>query len=306
MGKHRGDWRNYLRLGINHHLLYPAVFESTIEHRDTIGRLLDMPQFDVVDMFVPEDGELLRYEADLVRRSGKSIVYNCPLMTGLGRNPHSPDAAVREATQYEVQRHVDRARQLGASTMVVASGADPGSHARAAQTELFISYLTRLCQYAAPDIELLIEPFDRSIGKCLLIGPTTEAVDVVKRVRRNGAANIGLLVDMGHVPLMNETFSEAVRTAAPYMKHIHLGSCVMRNEQDPLYGDMHPPWGYAGGENDVPELAAFLQELMDCDYLHEGGRRTVTFEMRPYPGKSEEESIALFFKKWNEAWRKLS
>lgn len=296
-----GRWSTFVKLGINHHLLYPASMESSDVHRATLPELLRDDRFEVIDLFVPDEATFAE-EAPLIRASGKQVVYNCPLMNGEGRSPHSPDRDVRERTLQAVKRHVDRAVRLGADKMVVASGVDPGAEHRGRETDEFARYLQQLCAYAPDDLLLLIEPFDRSIGKNLLIGPTAEAARLVERVRGNGLANLGLLTDMGHVPLMEETFREAVRVSAPFLHHIHLGSCVMRDSNDPLYGDMHPPWGYPGGENDVAETAAFLEELFAAGYLGEGRRPTVTFEMRPYPGLTESESIELFLAKFNEAW----
>jgi sugar phosphate isomerase/epimerase len=294
-----------MRLGINHHLLFPRSFESAETHIRTLPQVLAMDAFEVVDLFILDESYLDR-AAGLVAQSGKQAVYNCPLMTGPGFNPHSFDEAVRQTTLSEAKLHMDRAKLLGARMAVVASGSDPGEDDRAKQSILFADYVAELCRYAGPELELIIEPFDRSIGKRLLIGSTPEAAAIVELVRKLGVGNVGLLIDMGHVPLMEETFDFAIRHSAPYIRHVHLGSCVMNNPSDPLYGDMHPPWGYPGGENDVPELVQFLCGLFEVGYLGEGKRPTVTFEMRPYPNRSESASVALFIDKLEEAWRQVA
>lgn len=269
--------------------------------------VLELPEFEAVDMFVPEDGECLEQAISLVSRSGKEPIYNCPLMLAADRNPHAMEAGIRELTLEAAKRHVDRAKRLQAAKMVVASGADPGPELREVQTGYFIGYLVELCRYAGPELVLLIEPFDRSIGKNLLIGPTAEAVAVVEAVQHRGVPNIGLLTDMGHVPLMLETFEHAMSTAMPHVRHVHLGSCYMLDPTDPMYGDMHPPWGYPGGANDVGELVEFLRTLFQTGYLGNGSgtRPTVSFEMRPYPGESETGSMSVFLDKLEEAWSRL-
>ncbi|SDD02403.1 Sugar phosphate isomerase/epimerase [Paenibacillus sp. UNCCL117] len=301
MNKH---WDAYMRLGINHHLLFPQTFESVDDHVKTLPFVLEHPAFEVVDMFILQGGGVEEAERAMVLESGKEPVYNCPLMTGEGRNPHHPDAAVRAGTLQEVLMHAERARRLGARKMVIASGIDPGAEQRAEQTDYFIDYLAELCTHV-PELLFLIEPFDRSIGKNLMVGPSLEAVSIIGAVHERGAKNLGILMDMGHVPLMEETFEHALAVCAPYIQHIHLGSCVMSNPSNPLYGDMHPPWGYPDGENDVPELVAFLKGLFQIGYLADGKRPTVTLEMRPYPDKSESESIGIFIAKLDEAWQQL-
>jgi sugar phosphate isomerase/epimerase len=297
-------WRDYLRLGLNHHLLFPASFESIEVHRHSLPEVLSYPEFEVIDMFLANDAKIGMEEAELVISSTREPIYNCPLMIGPARNPHSPDPAIRRDTLEEVIAHLLRAHEIGARKAVIASGVNPGEALFAEQTAYFVDYVIALCQ-AVPGMEVLIEPFDRSIGKNLLIGSTMEAADVVRRVQERGQPNSGLLIDMGHIPLMGETFAGALQAAKPYVRHIHLGSCVMSNPANPLYGDMHPPWGYEDGENDVPELIEFLRQLFEIGYLGGESKPTVTLEMRPYPDMSERQSVDIFLGKLDEAWRAL-
>jgi len=298
-------WRDNSRLGINHHLLFPASFDSADVHLATLPVPLGMEVFSIVDCMIP-DARHEEQAVALIRASGKEAIYNCPLMTGPGLNPHGADESARARAEAEVRRHIDRAKRLGSRRMVVASGADPGPSLRAEETERFVSYMQRLCAYAGPELTLMIEPFDRSIGKNLLIGPTREAVSVVEEVRAAGFANVGILMDMGHVPLMEETFRHAVATAGSLIRHVHLGSCVKRDPADPLYGDMHPPWGYPGGENDVAETVEFLRCLGESGYFDGAEPASLTLEMRPYPGVSEPDSVAAMLRKLDEAWEALA
>ncbi|MGG1516469.1 TIM barrel protein [Paenibacillus oryzisoli] len=297
------SYRNYFKLGINHHLLFPASFDSAEAHRVSLPEVLSYPEFEVIDLFVSEEADIAVEQIRQVRDSGRIPVYNCPLLSGPRLNPNSPDEAIRNETVAAAASHLQRAQAIGAKKAVIASGPNPGPAQIAEQTEAFVDYVAKLCA-AVPELTLMIEPFDRSIGKNLLIGSTREAAEVVRRVQEAGKPNIGLLIDMGHVPLMEETFAQAVADSSSYIRHVHLGSCVKRDPADPLYGDMHPPWGYPGGENDVPELVEFLKALFASGYLGSSGERpTVTLEMRPYPGRSERESVDIFLEKLEKAWR---
>jgi sugar phosphate isomerase/epimerase len=299
-------WSNDFRLGINHHLLYPQSFDSADIHSATLPVLLAMEEFEVVDMFLLYKGEAAEQVVEQVLASGKEVIYNCPLMLGDDLNPHSFDATVRGRTLEKLQHQLDRAKQLRAKKVVIASGIDPAPSSRKEQSELFVDYIVQACEYAGPELELLLEPFDRGIGKHLLIGPSIEARAIARQVHARGAMNFGILLDMGHVPIMNETFEHSAGILGPYIKHVHLGSCVMRDPTNPLYGDMHPPWGYPGGENDVEELTRFLRALRASGYLAPGKRPTVTFEMRPYPRMSEAASIEIFLEKLEQAYSALS
>lgn len=302
MNKH---WKEYFRLGINHHLLFPASFEDVQAHRDSLPAVLELEHFEIIDMFILEGGEVEREMTKLLLDSGKEAVYNCPLMISDTLNPHHSDETIRQQTLHALYVHLDRARRLKAKKAGVASGIDPGPLERAEATARFVDYLVEACRYAAPDMEIIIEPFDRSIGKNLLIGPSAEAREVVEAVKRRGHENIGILLDMGHIPIVGESFEHAVQVLAPYIRHIHLGSCVIRDQTDPLYGDMHPPWGYPGGENDVEETVSFLKCLFAERILGEGHRPSITLEMRPYPALSEAESVHIFIDKLNQAWDQL-
>jgi len=294
-------WSGEMRLGINHHLLFPRSFDSAEAHSATLPQVLAMEPFEAVDLFLLYEGDAAERVVEQVQASGKEVIYNCPLMIGDGLNPHSFDAGVRSRTIERLYTHLNRAKRLGARKIVIASGVDPEPSAREAQAALFVDYIVQACAYAGPEVELLLEPFDRGIGKHLLIGPSMEARAVVEQVHALGALNFGILLDMGHVPIMNETFEHAAGVLGPYIRHVHLGNCVMRDSTNPLYGDMHPPWGYPGGENDGAEAARFLRALRSCGYLAPGKRPTVTLEMRPYPGMSEAESVAVFLEKLGQA-----
>ncbi|MCC2684457.1 MAG: xylose isomerase, partial [Paenibacillaceae bacterium] len=261
--------------------------------------------FRVVDLFIPADGELYLREKQFIEQSGKEIVYNCPLMIGEGLNPHSPAPGVRKHTIGEAKKYAERALGIGARKMVVASGPNPGSESdKQEQTVYFTEYLVELCQYVAPNMDILIEPFDSSIGKNLLIGSSAETAKIVRQLQQRGCKNIGILVDMGHLPLMGESFADALAVCAPYAKHIHLGNCVRSNPQNPYYGDMHPPWGCADGEHDIPHIVDFLRCLFLSGYLGSGGAElpTVTMEMRQYDGLTAAMSIDLFLAKFRQAW----
>jgi sugar phosphate isomerase/epimerase len=292
-----------MRLGINHHLLFPASFEDVIVHRETFPIALSLEAFEVIDMFIPVGGEVEREMTDLLLKSGKEAVYNCPLMVGDHLNPHSSEERIRQQTLETLYVHLDRAKRLKSKKVGVASGIDPGVLQRKEQTQWFVEYLVAACQYAAPELEVIIEPFDRSIGKNLLIGSSVEAREVVEAVQNRGHHNIGIMIDMGHIPIMGETFEHATKVLAPFIRHVHLGSCLINDRPDPLYGDMHPPWGYPGGENDVKETADFLECLFKEGILGEGKRPSITLEMRPYPGVSEVDSVNIFIEKLDEAWK---
>jgi sugar phosphate isomerase/epimerase len=156
---------------------------------------------------------------------------------------------------------------------------------------------------AAKGLRFLLETFDFDIDKKCLIGPTRDGAKVSRAVRRRHK-DFGLLLDLSHLPLQHETSKQAFAAAKGQIGHIHIGNCVLKPGH-PAYGDQHPRIGLPGGENDVPELAAFLKDLFAIGYLGKGKRPTVAFEVRPQSGESSEAVIAGSKRALLEAWARL-
>jgi sugar phosphate isomerase/epimerase len=117
--------------------------------------------------------------------------------------------------------------------------------------------------------------------------------------------NLGIELDMAHLPLMGESFESAIRTCAPYLKRVHLGNCVLRDTTHPRYGDTHPPIGFPGGEIDIPEIVEILTALLDVGFLNRESRGNLVVEMTPWPGKTVAETVADNFARIEEAWRRV-
>ncbi len=297
-------YTDYFKLGINHHLLFPAVTDDWDLHEQTLKQLAQMEVFEVLDLLLPLEAERLGREVDIIQASGKEVIYNPPLL-GLepGLDPNSTNAKVHERTVQRALAHLEAAHRAGARKMNIASGPDPGPAERPAAKAGFVKFLYELGSEAADrQMLVLIEPFDRSIGKNFLIGPTAEAVEIVERVHQTGVENVALMLDLGHVHLLNEDIHQAFQLSAPYLHHTHVGSCVKRDLDSEFYGDTHPPLGLAEGECDVPEVVEFFEAAFAVGYLRSGHRATVTLEMQPYPGLSAEESIDIFLEKLEQAW----
>ena len=66
--------KEYVRLGLNHHLLYADVIKDSAEHFRTLQVVLSEPRLDIIDMWYPWDikDQVLR----AIKDSGKTIYYN--------------------------------------------------------------------------------------------------------------------------------------------------------------------------------------------------------------------------------------
>jgi len=94
-------------------------------------------------------------------------------------------------------------------------------------------------------------------------------------------------------------------TARDHLVHAHIGNCVVKDRNHPLYGDLHPRFGVDGGENDVPELVEYLRVLRQIGYIADGKQNVVAFEVRPHQGDTSAAVIANAKRTLLEAWARL-
>jgi len=195
----------------------------------------------------------------------------------------------------------------GAEELIFLSGKDPGEERRDDARRLLTFSIKDICAYAKSrgDLRITLEIFDREVEKRCLIGPADEARMVAEEVRRE-FDNFGLLVDLSHIPLLNETPAEAILPVKDYLVHAHLGNCVLKDTQHPAYGDSHPRFGIEGGENDVEEVVKFLEVLFEVGFLNEDNPPMVSFEIKPLADESAQVVIANAKRVLREAWVRLN
>jgi sugar phosphate isomerase/epimerase len=115
------------------------------------------------------------------------------------------------------------------------------------------------------------------------------------------------MLDLSHLPLLGETAKGMLTAGKPFLKHIHIGNCVMKDASHPAYGDEHPRFGIPGGENGVDELDEFLRVLLDIGYLDGKTPRPVSFEVKPIAafGETTAAVVAGSKRTLNQAWAKI-
>lgn len=277
-------------MGIVHFMAYPQgpVLE-------TLGKLIDNPCFSLVEV-TRMDEAVRRAAAGMFRAAGKTCAYGAqPCLLKNKLNLNDVDAAGRIAAVDMLKSCVDEAAELGAIAMSFLSGKDPGEKKREDARKLLAESVREVCEYArgvAPEMKVILETFDRvEFGKNALMGPTCEAVEFAKEIRKD-YFDFSLLLDLSHLPLLDETPEEMLLPAKDFIGHIHVGNCVMHNPSHPAYGDEHPAFGIESGENGVEELAAFLRVLREVGYINEEKCGFVSFEVKPLPGQDSDELVS--------------
>ncbi len=298
------DLQEYARLGLVHHMLYPACMDDPDDHVRTLTAFVRRPDMETFDCCLPYGRERREKLIPRVRDSGKShVVFATHLFPLRKLGFGSPAPAEQAQIRMIVTDMIEQAVAVGASGFIFASGGPPPSDATPAHFSAFRDFCSWLCGELYPHgITAMLEPFDTAVDKCFLYGSSEDCVALIESLRP-AVDNLAIELDLAHVPLMDETFEHAIRTCGPYLARVHLGNCVLRDRTHPRYGDTHPPIGYAGGEIDVPEVTVILRCLLEAGFLNREKRGDLVMEMTPWPGLTVEETVAESFLRVKRAWR---
>lgn len=286
-------------LGVNHQFLFPEAISDKKTHTETLKALSSHSGIDALDCWIwrNEDNE----EAKILVDSGKVINYN--IGDRFGEEialPSSKNEKDRQRAYSLMMREIEYALKVDSKKIIFGSGPDDPDDRKGA-IERFKELILRVSSQLPKDVQLSFEPTDRDIDKYFLFGPLDETVDFIKSLKSEGA-NIGLLIDMCHVPLMYETLESALKKGKDVLNHVHLGNCLLRDKSSPFYGDKHIPWNYPESEYAEEDGVSFIRALKNIGYLKNGA--TVSFEMRPYAGSSPAESLDRFISVWKKGCEK--
>jgi len=285
----------YARLGIIHFMLWPEVMSGEGPIAETVERLAADTDFDAIEVTRIADDDTRFRVREIVETARLTVAFGAqPILLGGKLDLNAPDDAERERAIAAIKDAIDQAYSLAAVGCAILSGADPGEAERPRATDLLVDSLKWLCDYSAQkgEMPIVLESFDRvPFGKNCLIGPNAEAAEVARRVRKD-FPSFGLMIDLSHLPLQGETPGQAMSAVREHLLHAHMGNCVMHDSGHEAYGDSHPRFGVPGGENDTPQLAAYLRELRDAGFLSPTRRPVLSFEVKPMRGESVEALIA--------------
>lgn len=285
-------------LGINHMFLYPLSMTDTKTHTETLIQLAENPLMDALDCWVCPSNA--KEELRILRNCEKQINYNIGDRYGeVPVFPATNDAKQRAYSLDILRRECEYAVECGAKKIIFGSGPDVPDDREDAQKR-FVEFVLDWSKDIPKDICLALEPVDRDIDKFALFGTLEDTCRCVEQIKEGGFLNTGILLDMGHIPIMYETLESAIDKCGKLLNHIHLGNCVLKNKENPLYGDKHPCWGAADGEYNEKDGEEMLRLLKAQGYLSRGYDQTISFEMRPLIGKSAEQTVeylAAWFKR---------
>jgi len=294
----------YMKIGIVHFMAFPEgdSLHGNGPIAETVKKIATDDFFTAIELTWVSDEDEKEKVKKILETSGLAVGFAAqpPVLT-IPLNPNSLDETEREEAEKVLKEQIDTAYYLGAGGMAFLSGKDPGEDKRQEAMASLAQTCQELCDYAKSKGDLMVEleTFDYDIDKKSLIGPSDLAVELAEMVNRN---NFGLLMDLSHFPIQHEATYSALHNAKDYLVHAHMGNCIMK-EGVPGYGDAHPRFGHPDGENDVYEVAEFLEGLFDIGFLGcDGELPIVSFEVKPMEGESSEVVIANAKRTLKEAW----
>lgn len=303
-------WYPYMDFGVVHPLIYPECRTGGGPVLETLQSIVDDPCFGAVEIAPIIDPEVRERARALIAAAELQVVY-LPILPiiiedlGLG----SPDDDARRHAQARLRALLDEAITLDAPLAMLTGPRDPGPGQREATLERLIADLRALCDYADARsrrrrLHLTFENFDREIEKKRLIGPTSETVAMIEAIDR---PNIGITIDLSHLPLLGETSQHALSTAAPHLIHAHIGNCVVGHPDSPLYGDFHPRFNHPLGSNGLLEVADYLEQLHIVGYWERarariGGTPILSMELKASEGESGATLLANGKRVFARAW----
>lgn len=311
------------RMSLVHFMAYPGPGTTKSVMRgearasyllSSIDAVINDPYFQAIEITTIKDPTLRKEVARRLADADMAVIYSAQPVQLINEDNLVPETDIssidelhRIAGILRLKRCIDEAYEIGAVGFGLISGRDPGTesglHLRREAVAALIRSLDELCRYSKEvadakgrkPLQISLEIFDRSPEpghRNQLIGSAEDAIYVAREVRDTyGHREFGLMYDLSHMLLIRgNSFTpdtpQVLRRLAPYLNHIHIGSCVT-DKNDPFYGDSHPPFSYPGSAVGEEELAAFCLALADLEYV--GG---IGFEVTPLPDQEPASAIA--------------
>jgi sugar phosphate isomerase/epimerase len=265
-------------------MAFPEMIKEDDKFLSAVKAIAVDPFFDGIEFPKPPD-DLWDKVEDLVEEEGKvAILAGQPEVLNRSLNLSNLDDAERKLAVDNLGKMIEDAGAHGVWLIALCSGPDPGAPKRKDAKNKMVDSLKQLCERAdGCGINLLIETFDRTLDKKLLIGPMEEAVEIVSEVRKD-YDNIGVMWDLSHGPLIGEK-PGVLTKAGELLEHIHIG-CAERADTGGLV-DHHPGFYSKNAVNTSDDVADLLKVLSDVNYFG-----LVGFEVKPRDYQTSQEVIS--------------
>ncbi len=296
----------YMKVGLVHFMAYPETIKGEGPVLETIKKIVLDDYFSAIELTTIKSPEHRSMVKKMLATSHMTIAYGAqPRLLTTGLNINDLNEEGRQRALLNLKEGIDEAYEIGASGFAFLGGRYEEDKKEQA-FQLLVESTNEICAYAKSkgNMRIALEVFDYDVDKKSLVGPADIALRYAQEIRK-AHDHFGLMVDLSHIPLIHETIEESLLPVKDYIIHAHIGNCVVKSADMPAYGDMHPRFGFPGGENDVKEVVHYLRVLMEIGFLNTENPPIVSFEIKPFGDEDPDIVIANAKRTLNEAWARV-
>ena len=288
-------------IGLVSFMAYPEIAGGSGPVIESITKIASDPFFSLIEITHIEDDKVREDVKKILEISNIRISFGVHPSTFINKlNINSIDIEKRESSVKILKVLIDEAYFMNAESFVFVSGPKPDDkeefesemkNIKLSITELCRYSSAKADEYSTKQIDMILETFDdRPFAKNRLIGPTDIAVNLAREIKKD-YKNFGLLLDLSHLPILGEDYRNSLKNAAEYIKHIHIGNCILKYKNHKAYGDEHPRLCIKEGEIFTEDLAGFIETLNEIGYLS-NPKNAISFEVKPLTGEDPDITIA--------------
>lgn len=177
-------------------MAFPDMVQGDDKYLNAMKIIGEDPFFDGIEIPKPSDHLWDKIEDMLEEQDKVAILGAQTEVITHGLNISVLGEEERKKAVEGLGKIIEDAGGHGIWIVALCSGPDPGPSNRKESTGKLVESLNELCQKAEDcGVNLLLETFDRTMDKKLLIGPMDEAIKVVSEVRENHD-DLGLMWDL--------------------------------------------------------------------------------------------------------------
>jgi len=287
-------------LGIVSFMAYPEMTSDEDKYLEKIKRIVSDEFFSFIEICHVENVSARQMIKDILEIANIRVGFDAhTVILPKNLSINTLNEQERENAVKILKTLIDEAYFFNAEGLTILSGFKPAKEDMDLEIKKAIESIKSLCAYSklkaeelqARTLDIVVETFDdREYAKNRLIGPTEVAVKLAREVEKD-FDNFGLLLDLSHLPILEENFIESLKLAKDHIKQIHIGNCILKDKNHPAFGDNHPRFGVKDGENDIAVLASFIKALKNIGYFEKPGS-TIIFEVKPLGGEDPDLTVA--------------
>ncbi len=274
---------NYVEEIINPSILlcetfYPIRYKPGIM-LDAVKKIMDINFYRSVEIDVIEDEKERKSLSEIFFENNIMVTqWVSTVLAEKKLDLSSIDPDTRKKSVNVLKKYIYHAAECGVTNFAVLSGEDPGEQNRKIASEAFFLSLCELSEAIKEykSMRIIFEALDRGANKNRLIGPTSEALEILKRVRELYPA-ASLCWDSAHFALCGENIFESLNKMKGYISQIHLSNAVLDRENS-LFGDRHMKIGEPGFLN-YNTIAEIIKEIVKKDIFN-GHKPYIAVEVR--------------------------